>query len=96
MWRKEIRMTDVFDRAIETFGRNNQSIVAIEELSELQKEISKALRGRDNKAEMTEEIADVYIMLTQIERMYDINYSEVIEVMEEKKKRLENVIKQQE
>lgn len=83
---------DVFDEAIECFGIENQSVVAIEEMTELQKEITKALRGRDNKAEMTEEIADVYIMLTQIERMYGIDYSEVMEVMKYKRERLKTLI----
>lgn len=82
-------MEDVFDKAIKAYGIKNQSIVAIEELSELQKELCKALRGRSNKAAMTEEIADVYIMLGQVERMYGIKAKDVLKVIREKRKRLE-------
>lgn len=52
------------------FGDVAQTIVAIEELSELQKELCKWLR--DSKRDITpivEEIADVRIMLEQLQAM---------------------------
>lgn len=56
--------------AIQTFGEKNQTIVAIEELSELQKELCKLLRGScDNDERIAEEIADVKIMLDQLLEM---------------------------
>ncbi|GAA0825355.1 hypothetical protein [Clostridium tertium] len=65
---REIR-EEIKARAIDTFGEDMQKIVAMEELAELQQALSKDLRGRDHNVE--EEIADVYIMLMQLELMYD-------------------------
>lgn len=63
-----------------------QMIVAIEELSELQKEICKALRNQDNTNydNLVEELADVEIMLEQIKIYFEISKSE-IEYMKKKK-----------
>nr|DAZ20920.1 MAG TPA: nucleoside triphosphate pyrophosphohydrolase [Caudoviricetes sp.] len=60
---------EVVFKAIKTFGEDMQKIVAMEELAELQQALSKDLRGKDHNVE--EEIADVYIMLMQLELMYD-------------------------
>lgn len=53
------------------FGRNNQLTVAIEELAELQKELTKAIRGKANDMRIAEEIADVVICLDQISLFFD-------------------------
>ena len=50
--------TDVYERAVTRFGRKNQTIVAIEELSELQKALTKIMRGGDDYDSVAEEIAD--------------------------------------
>lgn len=50
-----------------------QKIVAIEELSELQKKLTKDLRGNANDEHIAEEMADVEIMLEQLKIMYDNN-----------------------
>jgi hypothetical protein len=56
--------------AIRTFGKENQTFVAIEELSELQKELCKLLRGNcDNFEHIAEEIADVEIVLWELVEM---------------------------
>lgn len=63
----------IYSEAIQLFGEKNQTIVAIEELSELQKELCKRLRGsKTNVEHIAEEIADVYIMLAQLVQMLDI------------------------
>lgn len=54
-------------------GKEGQSIVAIEELSELQKELCKMLRGIGNPEHLAEEIADVEIMLCQIKELYALD-----------------------
>jgi len=63
----------VYDRIIANNGYVLQKIVAIEELSELQKEITKDLRGNANDEHIAEEMADVEIMLEQLKIMYDNN-----------------------
>ena len=72
-----MNQTEIMQKAIETYGEEIQKIVAIEELSELQKEICKSLRGQKNVDHIIEELADVYIMLRQIEMMYGIEWDEV-------------------
>lgn len=63
----------VYDRIIANNGYVLQKIVAIEELSELQKEITKDLRGNANDEHIAEGMADVEIMLEQLKIMYDNN-----------------------
>lgn len=60
---------DIYEQAIKKWGKELQMVVAIEELSELQKSICKYLRGGVSNAE--EEIADVKIVLRQLEIMFD-------------------------
>jgi hypothetical protein len=52
--------------AVRTYGVTSQLIVAIEELSELQKELTKQIRGNGDINHISEEMADVYIMLEQL------------------------------
>ena len=61
----------VYKRALELYGRENQLIVAVEELDELGKEICKELRGIGTLTNIAEEIADVRIVLEQLEMIFD-------------------------
>lgn len=87
-----ISMTDdekqIEKTAIKTYGKTIQTVVAIEEMSELIKELSKCLRGYESKGAITEEIADVYIMIDQVMMMYGIDLNEVVTVMSRKLERL--------
>ena len=62
-------------------------LMAFEEMSELQKELCKAARGKQNKAEIAEEIADVQIMLGQMILLHDC----ADEVEEQKARKLERL-----
>lgn len=62
----------IYRQALEKWGYL-QKVVAIEEMSELQKELSKNLRGKDNRLDIAEEVADVEIMLEQMKILYGIN-----------------------
>ena len=62
----------ILRRAIEKYGEANQIIVAIEECAELQKELTKALRGNLNPDHLAEEMADVQIMLWQLCCMFNV------------------------
>lgn len=57
--------------ALEAFGAEAQMVMAIEEMSELTKELCKHRRGRDNVEAIAEEIADVEIMLQQMVILFD-------------------------
>ena len=57
--------------ALAAFGRDSQVMVAIEEMSELTKELCKNSRGQENTTHIAEEIADVEIMLQQMVMLFD-------------------------
>lgn len=77
------------ERAIETYGKDMQLTVAVEELSELIKEICKNKRGADNRENIVEEMADCYIMLMQLEIIFGVTDDEIIGVTDAKLERLE-------
>lgn len=69
------------DRFIEfIFSKTNaeiQEIICIEELSELQKELTKHLRGEENWDHIVEEIADVQLMIYQMQHYFQIDPEEI-------------------
>lgn len=72
-----------YKKLIDKFGIEKQLLVAIEELSELQKVLCKHLRGKGDILAITEEMADVYIMLEQLEFIF--SNSRQLEDMKEMK-----------
>lgn len=78
-----------YEKAVETYGKDMQLNVAIEELSELIKEICKNKRGADNIDHITEELADCYIMMSQLEIIFDIKPLRLYSWIDEKLARLE-------
>lgn len=81
-------MSEVFKQAIETYGAEGQLNVAIEELSELIKEICKHKRGTDNTEAIIEEMADCYIMLEQMQMIFGIGSTVIQDAMNKKVNRL--------
>ena len=65
----------VYEAALNKWGEKLQATVAIEEMAEVQKEITKMLRGKLDREHMAEEIADATIMLEQLRQMLNINDS---------------------
>ena len=65
-----INETEVLQRALDTYGSALQIVVMMEEMSELQKELCKYLRGKYSPASIAEEIADVEIMLEQMKMLF--------------------------
>ena len=62
----------LYRQAIEKWGAEAQICMVFEEMAELQKELCKALRGKENRIEIAEEIADVEIMLAQMKILFGI------------------------
>ena len=60
----------ILEGAIKKFGYREQVIVAIEEMAELQKEWTKWLRSKGKTAGLLEEMADVSIMLNQLQLIF--------------------------
>ena len=79
----------VYNNALNLYGKDMQMIVAIEELSECQKEICKIIRGKGNLKNLAEEIADATIMLEQLRLIFQIN-DDVCMAMDAKITRLDN------
>ena len=88
----------IIEDAVATYGPLMQMVVCIEELAELQKELTKCIRNGDFERQtlamnpaLAEEMADVEIMLMQL---YCIagNGKTVDEIAESKLKRLANRI----
>ena len=86
-------VTDTYKQAIETYGVRAQKLMAIEEMSELTKEICKDFRGKLDREHLIEEMADELIMLDQMLLLYKISGEEVglmrIKKVERLKERLE-------
>lgn len=77
-----------YTNALIRFGERSQMIVAVEELSECQKEICKILRGGEDFRHLAEEIADAQIMLEQLTMMFSLHDC-VENYMEQKIQRLD-------
>ena len=79
----------IYRKAVNRFGKLDQLIVATEELSELQKELCKTLRGKMNIDNIAEEIADVEIMLAQLHIIFNIDHK----IEKQKQTKLERLSK---
>ena len=80
-------------QAIQRFGFDKQALVAVEELSELQKEILKSVnRRQNNRDHLKEELVDVLIMLRQLVLIYDFMPEELNEIANEKMERLKGYL----
>ena len=82
-----------YTNALIHFGKASQLVVALEELSECQKEICKTMRGYSNLDHLAEEIADATIMLEQVRLIFGLN-DLVCEKMDEKVMRLDDRLKE--
>lgn len=83
---------ELYLQAKDKWGVNVQLDVAIEELSELIKEICKVKRGMGTIHNLSEEVADVEIMCEQLRFIFDIDF--VVDTWKESKlTRLANRLK---
>jgi hypothetical protein len=83
------------EKAIATYGVDMQLTVAVEEFSELIKEICKCKRGNDNIDGITEEMADCYIMLKQLEIIFDVDTGDIRHIINNKIDRLEKRLEEE-
>jgi hypothetical protein len=78
--------------ALEHYGNGPQVDMAIEEMSELTKELLKDRRGKENRSDIAMEMTDVYIMLEQLKFIFGIDETELKVNAELKIQRLKNRI----
>jgi len=58
--------------ALRKWGVDAQVMMAVEEMSELTKEICKIFRGKGSMEELADEIADVLITIEQLKLIYEL------------------------
>lgn len=74
-WLKDYNnIHSVCEKAIFTYGAEHQQVKAIEEMGELINALSNSLIGITHNVE--EEFADVEIMICQLKKMFQVEYSE--------------------
>lgn len=79
----------IYMNAFLRYGEVHQAVVAMEELSECQKEIAKFIRGIGNAGDLAEEVADALICLEEMMMIYGIR--EMVQIqMDRKVMRLED------
>lgn len=96
---EEMKMTQeregrILEAAIDTWGPEMQMIVAIEEMSELTKALTKYIRVYDVteiEANIREEMADVGIMLNQLSLIFGDTTEEEIRKLNRLQRRIEDV-----
>ena len=88
----QYQRAEIYDKALLCYGEQTQLVVALEELSECQKEICKILRGTGNSSHLAEEIADSLIMLEQVIQIFGLDVM-VAREMDRKVKRLDDRLK---
>jgi NTP pyrophosphatase (non-canonical NTP hydrolase) len=69
---KKLQEPSIAIKACETFDNKQQIVKAIEEMSELSKELAKELNDNGNEDAIREEIADVMIMMEQMVYLFDV------------------------
>lgn len=90
---------ELYHNATVMFGSERQSLIAMEECSELCQAISKCIRYyngsgykkmKNNKyiSNLAEEMADVLIMIEQLKDIYGVNEQDIQEWIEKKEGRL--------
>lgn len=81
---------------VDHYGKTYQKIKATEELSELQTVILQDLcdTNKNTKHELLEEVADVYVMLKQLEIIYEFDSRDINPIIEYKLERTINRIKE--
>lgn len=91
---------DVYVKAIQTFGEENQLFQLCEELAELIKAVNKWRRNKELANvytayldDVTEEIADVEIMIDQVKLMLNIQEVELLDMKQKKIHRLAERLK---
>ena len=77
---------EIMDRSIQEQGMILKCIISIEEFAELQQAISKMIRygEEEDRISLLEEMADAYICLELLKRMFEIDYETLQKAMDVK------------
>lgn len=75
---------DIVKKAVEHRGIETTGIICMEEMAELQQQISKYLRGCGDRLCLLEEMTDVYICLKYIEKVIEIHPDQILKAIDVK------------
>lgn len=90
---EEERINKVIADSINSTGNDGiHLIIAMEELAELQKEISKELRGKGDKVNVLEELADVQIVIYYVKKILGIADEDIQKAVSVKIDRLSSIV----
>ena len=67
-----MKRNELYDKAIEIYGYEQQETMVLEEMFELGKVITKGRRSEINKGDLVDEIADLEIVIEQMKQYHDI------------------------
>lgn len=95
---------NLYRQAMLVLGYKQQSLIAMEECSELCQAISKCIRYYDSRNynnkgndkhidNLAEEMADVLIMIEQLKEIYNVNEQDIQEWINKKEERLKENLK---
>lgn len=70
----------LIDKILWVYGESQQVLICIEEMAELTKELLKTFRGKYDKDHLKEEVADVYVTLEYIKKIFGISNKEIEEI----------------
>ena len=80
----------IIRKSVETQPWKLKCTIAMEEFAELTQQISKQIRGYDNRIGLLEEMADAYICLEFLKSIFDITPEELQKAMDIKLQRESN------
>ena len=69
--------SNVVQNSIKHYGSDLQTVVCMEECAELIQAISKMKRGKDNRDNLIEEMADVMICIEILKQVYGVSDNEI-------------------
>jgi NTP pyrophosphatase (non-canonical NTP hydrolase) len=87
-----ISQKEQLQEIVNHYGTDHQKDKLFEEMAELQKEVCKEKDGKGDIPHIAEELADVYIMLQQMQLIYGITDEQIEQVVQEKIERTLDVI----
>ena len=87
-----VDMMDIMKSLAQKNG-SNQDVFVLEEMAELQKELTKHRRGKDNRDEIVEESVDVLLTIFILLQVYGATMEDVTKIMHHKLSRLRDPLK---
>lgn len=75
---------EIVKKAVEHRGIETTGIICMEEMAELQQQISKYLRGCGDEISLLEEMADAYICLKYLEIIFGIHPDQILKAIDVK------------